>query len=142
MAPEMALGEPVDGRADIYALGCVAYYLITGQLVFEADKTFQMIAKHLQAQPIPPSQRTDRPVSPELESLILRCLAKDSKDRPQSAAQLAQALDWIPTDAWGEEEAKQWWAAHDRAQPESPQVRDRPLYHESPIVTDSAIPRV
>ena len=105
MAPEMALGEPVNGRADIYALGCVAYYLITGQLVFEAEKTFQMIAKHLQAEPIPPSQRTDRPVSPELESLILRCLAKDSKDRPQSAAQLAQALDWIPTDAWGEEEA-------------------------------------
>ncbi|HEX9128824.1 MAG TPA: serine/threonine-protein kinase [Gemmatimonadaceae bacterium] len=142
MAPEMALGEPVDGRADIYALGCVAYYLITGQLVFEAEKTFQMIAKHLQAEPIPPSQRTDRPVSPELESLILRCLAKDSKDRPQSAAQLAQALDWIPTDAWGEEEAKQWWAAHDRPQPESPQVRDRPLYDGSPIVTDSAIPRV
>ena len=142
MAPEMALGEPVDGRADIYALGCVAYYLITGQLVFEAEKTFQMIAKHLQAVPIPPSQRTDRPVSPELESLILRCLAKESKDRPQSAAQLAQALDWIPTDAWGEEEAKQWWAARYPPQPESPQVRDRPLYDESPIVTDSAIPRV
>jgi serine/threonine-protein kinase len=143
MAPEMALGEPVDGRADIYALGCVAYYLITGQLVFQADKAFQMIAKHLQAEPIPPSHRTDQPVSPELESLILRCLAKDAKDRPQSAAQLAQALDWIPTDAWGEEEAKQWWAAHDRPRPESsPQVRERPLYAESPIVTDSAIPRV
>lgn len=47
MAPEMALGEPVDGRADIYALGCVAYYLLTGQLVFEAEKVFQMIANHL-----------------------------------------------------------------------------------------------
>jgi serine/threonine-protein kinase len=142
MAPEMALGEPVDGRADIYALGCVAYYLITGQLVFEAEKAFQMIAKHLQAAPIPPSQRTDRPVSPELERLILKCLAKDAKDRPQSAAQLAQALDWVPTDTWGEEEAKQWWAAHDQPRPESPQVRDRPLYNESPIVTDSTIPGV
>jgi serine/threonine-protein kinase len=142
MAPEMALGEPVDGRADIYALGCVAYYLTTGQLVFEADKAFQMIAKHLQAAPVPPSLRTDRPVSPELESLILRCLAKDAKDRPQSASELAQALDWIPTDAWGEDKAKEWWEARDRPQTEPQQVRDRSLYDETPIVTDSTIPGV
>ena len=141
MAPEMALGEPVDGRADIYALGCVAYYLITGQLVFEAEKAFQMIAKHLQAEPIPPSQRTDRPVSPELERLILKCLSKEAKDRPQSAAHLAQALDWIPTDAWGEEEAKRWWAAHNRSGTESPQARQAPLYAES-IVTNSTVPGV
>jgi serine/threonine-protein kinase len=142
MAPEMALGEPVDGRADIYALGCVAYYLITGQLVFQAEKAFQMIAKHLQAAPIPPSQRTDRPVSPELERLILKCLSKEAKDRPQSAAHLAQALDWIPTDAWGEEEAKRWWAAHNRSGTESPQARQAPLYEESTIVTDSTVPGV
>jgi eukaryotic-like serine/threonine-protein kinase len=109
MAPEMALGEPVDGRADIYALGCVAYFLITGKLVFEAEKAFQLIAKHLQIPPVPPSQRTDRPVSPELEHLILKCLAKNANDRPKSAADLAQSLEWIPTDAWGEEQAKRWW---------------------------------
>jgi eukaryotic-like serine/threonine-protein kinase len=142
MAPEMALGEPVDGRADIYALGCVAYYLITGQLVFEAEKAFQMIAKHLQAAPIPPSQRTDRPVSPELERLILKCLSKEAKDRPQGAAFLGQALDWIPTDAWGEEEAKRWWAAHSRSGTESPQARQAPVYEESTIVTDSTLPGV
>jgi tRNA A-37 threonylcarbamoyl transferase component Bud32 len=112
MAPEMALGEPVDGRADIYALGCVTYYLLTGQLVFEAEKAFQMIAKHLQSSPVPPSQRTDQPVSPELERLILKCLAKDPKDRPQTAALLLEALDWIPADAWGEKEAEHWWMAH------------------------------
>ena len=111
MAPEMALGEAVDGRADIYALGCVAYYLITGQLVFEAEKAFQMIAKHLQTAPVPPSQRTDQPVSPELERLILKCLAKNASDRPQSAAHVVEALEWIPADAWGEEQAAQWWAA-------------------------------
>ena len=109
MAPEMALGEPVDGRADIYALGCVAYFLMTGELVFEAEKAFQMIAKHLQSAPIPPSQRTNRPISPEMEGLILKCLAKDARDRPQSAALLVQALERIPTDAWGEEDAKRWW---------------------------------
>jgi len=111
MAPEMALGEPVDGRADIYALGCVAYYLLTGKLVFEAEKVFQMIANHLQSAPIPPSQRTDRPLPPLLEHLILKCLAKDPSNRPQSAAALRQSLEWIPTDAWGEDQAKQWWAA-------------------------------
>ena len=140
MAPEMALGELVDGRADIYALGCVAYYLITGQLVFEAEKAFQMIAKHLQAAPVPPSQRTDRPVSPELERLILKCLAKDAKDRPQGAAQLAEALDWIPADVWGEEQAQRWWEAHSRETPIAPRPREAPLY--APIVTDSRIPGV
>jgi serine/threonine protein kinase len=112
MAPEMALGEAVDGRADIYALGCVAYYLLTGQLVFEAEKAFQMIAKHLQTDPIPPSERTEQAISPELERLILKCLAKSPNDRPQSAAQFINALEWIPSGVWGEEQAKEWWAVH------------------------------
>jgi serine/threonine-protein kinase len=109
MAPEMALGEPVDGRADIYALGCVAYYLLTGHLVFDAEKAFQMIAKHLQTSPVPPSQRTDQPVSPQLEDLILKCLAKDAKHRPQSARELAAALARVPVEPWGEEDARHWW---------------------------------
>jgi eukaryotic-like serine/threonine-protein kinase len=112
MAPELALGEPADGRADIYALGCVAYFLITGQIVFEAEKTFQIIAKHLQTPPVPPSERTDRPVSPELERLIMKCLAKHPKERPQTAGDLREALGWIPADAWGEKQAMQWWAAN------------------------------
>jgi eukaryotic-like serine/threonine-protein kinase len=112
MAPELALGEPVDGRADIYALDCVAYFLVTGQIVFEAEKTFQMIAKHLQSMPVPPSERTDRPVSPELERLIMKCLGKHPKDRPQSAEDLLQALGWIPADAWGEKQAMQWWTTN------------------------------
>jgi serine/threonine protein kinase len=109
MAPEMALGEPVDGRADIYALGCVAYYLLTGQLVFEAEKAFQMIAKHLQTPPVPPSQRTDQHVSAELEDLILKCLAKDARHRPQSAQELADALSRVPVEPWGEADATHWW---------------------------------
>jgi serine/threonine-protein kinase len=141
MAPEMALGEPVDGRADIYALGCVAYYLLTGQLVFEAEKAFQLIAKHLQSAPVPPSERTDRPIAPELERLILKCLAKNAKDRPKSAAQLAQMLEWIPTDPWGEEQARQWWDTNtstaSSSGPHSPHV---PLC--GPAVTNSRISRV
>ena len=135
MAPEMALGEAIDGRADIYALGCVAYFLLTGQLVFEAEKAFQMIAKHLQSAPVPPSQRTDRPVSAEMERLILKCLAKDPNDRPQSAADLLQALEWIPTDAWGEQQAKDWWSAHRTAE----QIASAsPMFSSSGI--DSPVP--
>jgi eukaryotic-like serine/threonine-protein kinase len=114
MAPEMAVGERIDGRADIYALGCVAYYLVTGQIVFEADTAFQMIAKHLQSAPIPPSQRTTKPASPELERLILKCLAKEPIERPQNAAQLAQSLEFIPADPWGEDQARRWWETNAR----------------------------
>jgi serine/threonine-protein kinase len=139
MAPEMALGEPVDGRADIYALGCVAYYLLTGQLVFQAEKAFQMIAKHLQSDPVPPSERADKPVSPELERLILKCLAKQPAHRPQTAAQLRQSLEWIPADAWGEEQARRWWETRPTTQPveahpQSPAVNS--------LVTDSSAQRV
>jgi serine/threonine-protein kinase len=133
MAPEMALGEPVDGRADIYALGCVAYYLLTGQLVFEGEKVFQMIANHLQTPPIPPSQRAERPVPPELERLILKCLAKSPADRPQSAGQLLQALDLIPADRWGEEEAEQWWTTSRPTKPAAiPSSSQYPASVENP----------
>ncbi len=114
MAPEMALGEPVDGRADIYALGCVAYYLLTGQLVFEAEKAFQMIAKHLQTPPVPPSERINSPIAPDIERLVLKCLAKSPRDRPQSAAKLREALEWITTESWGEEQASEWWSSNRR----------------------------
>jgi serine/threonine-protein kinase len=71
MAPEMALGDEVDGRADLYALGCVAYFLLTGQVVFEGDNALQMVAKHLREAPVPPSWagrwRTSRP-SPGVRS--------------------------------------------------------------------------
>ena len=112
MAPEMALGEAVDGRADLYALGCVAYYLLTGQLVFEADTSIQMIARHLQSEPRPPSQRTSKPVPAELEKLVLRCLAKIPSDRPQSAAELARSLEAVGVNDWGEDAAARWWSAN------------------------------
>ena len=112
LAPEMALGEAFDGRADLYALGCVAYYLLTGQLVFDAVNSMQMIAKHMREAPIPPSQRTELPVPAELERLILRCLAKQPHDRPESAAELSRLLAAVEAAPWGEDQAKQWWSAH------------------------------
>jgi serine/threonine-protein kinase len=112
MAPEMALGENVDARADLYALGCVAYYLLTGEQVFSGDSVLKVITQHLQAVPVPPSERTALPIPAALEQLVLACLAKKSEDRPQNARDLAHALDTIDGMTWGEEEARRWWSQH------------------------------
>jgi serine/threonine-protein kinase len=112
MAPEMALGENVDGRADLYALGCVAYYLLTGEQVFSGDTVMKVITQHLQAVPVPPSDRTELSIPAPLEHLVLACLAKKPDDRPQTARQLAQSLDAIEGMTWREEEAARWWRVH------------------------------
>ena len=92
MAPEMVQSETIDGRADLYSLGCVAYFLLTGQLVFQGDTAIQTMFMHIQQEPVPPSQRTENPIPPALERLILTCLAKQPEDRPASAADLAAGL--------------------------------------------------
>jgi len=115
LAPELALGEKCDGRADLYALGCVAYYLLTGKLVFEASNGLQMITKHIHETPVPPSERTELDVTPELDRVVLACLAKKPDDRPPSAAELDRMLGDIEIEPWSEEEATRWWRAHQPA---------------------------
>jgi hypothetical protein len=85
MAPEVILDGEIDQRADVYALGCVAYYLLTGQLVFEAGTPMKMFVQHLQTQPIPPSQRTEMTIPREVDELVLACLEKDPRKHPQDA---------------------------------------------------------
>jgi serine/threonine-protein kinase len=110
MAPEMVLSDTVDGRADLYALGCVAYYLLTGQQVFDGDTPMKIMAKHLQEPPIPPSQRAQIAVPPTLEHVVLACLAKKPEDRPRSAAELARLLAAADVEPWTSEQAAEWWA--------------------------------
>jgi len=110
MAPEMALGETVDGRSDIYALGCVAYYLLTGQLVFTAESTVQMIARHLHHSAVAPSTRGGIEIPQELDRLVLSCLAKNPDDRPATVAELSHALRALDVQPWSEAEATAWWA--------------------------------
>ena len=114
MAPEIILGEAiVDRRADVYALGCVAYYALTGQLVFEADTPMKMLLQHVQAEPIPPSQRTELPIPRELDELVLSCLQKDPNKRPQNAEVLLDmALGCKTGDCWNQDLAKGWWNKH------------------------------
>ncbi len=92
MAPEQAQDRAVDGRADLYSLGCVAYYLLTGRLVFQGESPIQTIIKHLQQPPEPPSHVSQRAFPPALEELVLACLAKRPEDRPASAAEVSQRL--------------------------------------------------
>jgi len=114
IAPEQALGDAnLDGRADIYALGCVGYWLLTGQLVFDAPTQMAMLLHHTQTPPVPPSARTELPIPDALDRLILSCLAKDRALRPQSARELSRRLAEIDrAGAWTEEMARDWWARH------------------------------
>jgi eukaryotic-like serine/threonine-protein kinase len=113
IAPEQALGEPLDGRADIYATGCVAYWLLTGEFVFTADTTMGLLVQHAQSQPAPPSTRTTQPIPPALEELVLCCLAKEPEHRPQSARELSRRLGGIQeARPWTPERAESWWREH------------------------------
>lgn len=109
MAPEVALGDAVDGRADLYALGCVAYFLLTQEIVFTANTALQAVARHINDAPIPPTRRAKQPIPAELETIILTLLAKKPDDRPANAALLSQQLAAVPVDPWSEEKASMWW---------------------------------
>jgi len=109
MAPEMALGDQIDGRADLYALGCVAYFLLTGQPVFASTSALQSVARHINDAPAPPSQLAKYPVPEDLDRLVLRLLAKRPDDRPASAAELAGELADLELEPWTEQAAEEWW---------------------------------
>jgi serine/threonine-protein kinase len=112
MAPEMATGDSFDGRVDLYALGCVGYYLLTGELVFEAETPLAMIGRHLRTQPLPPSIRSGRAIGNELDQVILACLAKEPEGRPASANELSRRLAELGLPEWSAADARAWWDAH------------------------------
>lgn len=110
MAPEVIVEGAVDARADIYALGCVAYYLLTGELVFSAETPMKMFVEHLNSLPVPPSQRSELPIPRELEALVLACLEKEPAHRPQSIDELLRRLDRVSMPAtWTNAAARTWW---------------------------------
>jgi eukaryotic-like serine/threonine-protein kinase len=112
LPPEMASGEAVDARADVYALGCVAYFLLTGRLVFEGENALQIMIKHLQTRPVPPSERAGIAVPPSLERVILWCLEKDRDARPASASDLSDQLAACDVPPWTQDDARRWWSDH------------------------------
>ena len=114
MSPEQVLGDsPVDGRADIYATGCVAYWLVTGELVFTGRTAMETMMLHAHEAPVPPSQRTEIAIPEALDRAILACLAKRPDDRPATADALASMLAAIETSRrWSAEQAREWWDVH------------------------------
>ena len=114
MSPEMAQGkENVDARTDVYAVGCVGYWLLTGQLVFEASTALAMALAHIQTEPLAPSHRTETEVPADLERVIMQCLRKRPDDRPASARELDRLLASCEDSLrWRNEQAEEWWTMH------------------------------
>jgi serine/threonine-protein kinase len=114
MAPEMALGNsPVNERSDIYSLGCVGYWMLTGVTVFEGKTPMEVIVDHAKTAPTPPSQRSEVAIPESLEKLILSCLEKDPGRRPQSMEEISHLLAATELkEPWTEERATAWWQLH------------------------------
>jgi serine/threonine-protein kinase len=112
VAPEIIRGEPVDGRADLYALGCVAYWLLTGRLVFEEPTPLAALTAHASKQPRLPSSQSETGIPPALDELVLTCLAKRPADRFQTAEAMIEDLRRIVVaEPWTRERALAWWDA-------------------------------
>lgn len=129
LSPEaIARIDRIDHRADLYALGAVGYFLLTGTPVFTGYSAVELFMKHARVEPDRPSSRLGRTVSPKLESLLLRCLSKRPEDRPADARELGEALASCEVEApWTQAEAAAWWRAN-----QAPSPRGTPL---PPIAT-------
>ncbi|MEZ4220394.1 MAG: serine/threonine-protein kinase [Polyangiaceae bacterium] len=117
LSPEVIRGAAEDGPArDLYALGCVAYFLLTGHDVFTGPTPVEVCAKHLALQPEAPSKRLGQPIPDELEALVLQLLAKEVEARPASALEVLERLEQSPLyGAWRREDAAKWWDGPGRA---------------------------
>jgi len=114
MAPEsITTPDDIDARSDLYAVGAVAYFLLTGGPPFRAATVVEVCAHHVHTAPERPSARLGAPIAADLEAVVLRCLAKSPADRFADAATLGKALrDCTDGPPWGQVEADAWWAEH------------------------------
>jgi serine/threonine-protein kinase len=114
MAPEVVLGEAdTDHRVDLYALGCMGYWLLTGKLLFEGVGVVEMMFHHAHTPPPRLSTRSELPIPAPLEDLVMDCLEKEPSRRPSSAEVVSARLAAVPLEsAWSVERAERWWATH------------------------------
>jgi predicted Ser/Thr protein kinase len=125
LSPEaITVPESVDARSDLYAVGAVGYFLLTGEPLFEGRTIMELCAHHLHTVPTPPSVRMGRPVDERLESALLTCLAKSPDDRPPSAQALHDVLAASRAASnWSAKDARRWWAGF---RPAAPPPGERP----------------
>ncbi len=114
LAPESIRDpERVDRRSDVYQLGLLAYFMLTGTHLFAGNNIYEVCAQHLDSPPEPPSRRLGRAVPDELEDLLLQCLEKDMDARPADALALLYRYEGLATNQftglWGQQEARNWW---------------------------------
>jgi hypothetical protein len=119
MAPEQVrFDAPVDQRTDIYAMGCVAYWLLAGVRVFEAETRHDMLVMHAHQRPTPPSRRSGVAIPEALEQIVMDCLLKNPNKRPQSAAELSERLAALGLEGtWTIERMEAWWRGPGASRP-------------------------
>jgi eukaryotic-like serine/threonine-protein kinase len=133
VSPEMVRGDAIDGRADIYALGAVLYFLVTGRLVFPGLSAMAMALAHVHEQPAPPSSVSGAKIPPDLEELILLCLEKDPQNRPQNARELALRLGSLRcSGSWTQTDAEEWWNTELEPAPRS-RVKNMVRHTDAPL---------
>ena len=113
MAPEIILGRTdIDRRADVYAIGCVAIFMLTGTRVFQDGNQMQVLVDHVHTAPVSPSRRLTQPLPSALDELVLDCLRKNPEERPRDAADLLCRINEIRLGGrWSNEQARLWWEA-------------------------------
>jgi serine/threonine protein kinase len=142
LSPE-AVNQPdqVDARSDVYALAAVGYFLLTGTPVFSGASVMEICMKHVKDAPEPPSKRRGSSVSPALEALLLRCLAKAPSDRPRNAAEMMRELEaCVVQGTWTDQDAAAWWAGRDKAVSLSEQtVQGQPVRHQQTTSPETTV---
>lgn len=112
LAPEAIQSLPFDGRADVYSLAGVAYFMLTATDVFSGNNVMELLMKHVSEPPEPPSRRLGRTIGADFETLLMRCLSKLPEDRPNADTLLVELEALVDVEPWTHRDALAWWMEH------------------------------
>ena len=138
LAPEaITAPDKIGPASDIYAVGAVAYFLLTGEHVFTGATVVEVCGHHVHSEPEPPSSRIGKPLNNDLESLILECLAKDPERRPESVTAILDDLEAMSLNGkWTVRDARRWWSESGEAVAGAAASSDRKMGFASTMQVD------